>query len=251
MTLTVVVDGDSEQVTAQRFRGLVDVAVEIMADAARGTGVELTVAGLHASRPTLVWAPRTQRADIDADEALLDIGQRIRDGVEVLERDEAVPEWMSTGTVRRLYGASGWFGEAGLHGLSFSVEGHAATLTRRTYRTLDRLLHEQGQAIGSVTGVLVTATLNHGSHVTIEEEVHGRGVRCAVIPSALANVAGWIGSRVTVTGVVHRDYRGRPEQVTPARVEPWAETPKVGVEEMVGAFNGPDSVHWLREQRGG
>jgi hypothetical protein len=250
--LTFLINGDSHQVTAEQFRILVDVAVRIMKDASRDAGVEFTVQELHASSPTIVWAPQPVRADVDVDEALAQVGHRIDAGIDILERDAGVPDWMAGGTATALYQAASWFGETAIDGLSFQTNGRPRKLTRQTYRTLDRVLHEETDAIGSVTGTLITATLRKGAHVTVADEVHRRGVECYLGKPALREASQLIGERVTVVGHVRRDYLGRPVRVGNAQVEAAPERPRVSVAEMGGALQGgPDSVEWLRDQRGG
>lgn len=61
--LTFVINGDAHQVTADQFRTPVDVAVGIMADASRDSGVEFTIGALHPSAPTIVWNPQAKQAD--------------------------------------------------------------------------------------------------------------------------------------------------------------------------------------------
>jgi len=250
--LTFVINGESHQVTADQFRTLVDVAVRIMRDASRDAGVEFTIEGLHASAPTIVWDLQATQADTDVEDAFMRIARRIDDGVVMLEQDEGIPEWMGGATASALYQAAGWFGETAIDGMSFRANGKFQKLTRQTYRTLDRVLHEETDAIGSVTGTLITATLRKGAHVTVEDEIHARGVECYVGKPQLREASQLIGERVTVVGHVRRDYLGRPVKVGSARVEAALEPRRVSVAEMGGALpGGPDSVQWLRDQRGG
>jgi hypothetical protein len=250
--LTFVINSESHQVTADQFRTLVDVAVRIMRDASRDAGVEFTIEALHASAPTFVWGPQATGADTDVEEAFMQVAHRIGVGVAMLEQGDGVPEWMAGATASALYQAAGWFGETAIDGVSFRVNGKARKLTRQTYRTLDRVLHEETDAIGSVTGTLITATLRKGAHVTVQDELHGRGVECYVGKPQLREASQLIGERVTVVGRVRRDYLGRPVRVGNARVEADPEPPQVSVAQMGGALQGgPDAVGWIRDQRGG
>ncbi len=250
--LTFVINGESHAVTAEQYRTLVDVAVRIMKDASRSEGVEFTVASLHASAPTIVWQPRVSSDDVDVDDAFTKVAHRIDEGVTMLESDRGVPDWMAAATANALYQASSGFDEGSVSGVTFNTNGHARKLTRRTYRTLDRVLHEQTDAIGSVTGTLVTATLRKGAHVTVQDAIHDRGVLCFVAKADLREAGQLLGERVTVTGSLLRDYLGRPLEVRNARVEATPQPRRVTVAEMAGALaGGPDSVTWLREQRGG
>lgn len=249
--LTFVINGESQQVTADQFGTLVDVAVRIMRDASRDAGVEFTIEGLHASAPTIVWGLQPTKPQTDVDRAFGQIVARLEAGFTILEQDEGVPEWMGAATANALYQASAWFGETAIDGLSFLTDGKPQKLTRQTYRTLDRVLHEETDAIGSVVGVLMTATLRRGVHVTVQDEVHNRGVECFVGKDALREAGQLLGERVTVVGKVRRDYLGRPVRVGSARVEAMPEPATVSVADMGGAFaGGPDSVSWLRDQRG-
>lgn len=249
--LTFVINGDSNQVTAEQFRTLVDVAVRIIRDASRDAGVEFTIQALHASMPTIVWEPQATAADTDIEQAFAQIAQRIAAGATMLEQDEGVPEWMTGATASALYQAASVFGETAVAGVSFLTNGKRRKLTRQTFRTLDRVLHEEADAIGSVTGTLITATLRKGAHVTVQDEIHGRGVECYVEKPALRDASQLIGERVTVVGRVRRDYLGRPSRVSSARVKAAPNVPRVSVAEMGGALHGgPDSVGWLRDQRG-
>lgn len=250
--LTFVINGESHEVTAEQFRTLVDVAVRIMKDASRSEGVEFTVASLHASKPTIVWQPRVANADVDVDDAFASIAHRIDEGVAMLEDDLGIPDWMAAATANALYQASSDFGEGSIDGVSFNTNGHARKLTRQTYRTLDRVLHERTDAIGSVTGTLVTATLRNGAHVTVKDEIHDRGVLCYLAKTHLRETGQLLGERVTVTGNLRRDYLGRSLEIRNSRVEATPEPRRVTVAEMAGALaGGPDSVTWLRDQRGG
>ena len=249
--LTFVINGESHEVTAEQFRTLVDVAVRIMKDASQSEGVEFTVESLHASAPTIVWQPQVIGAEVDVNEAFTNVANRIDEGVTMLEADEGVPDWMAAATANALYQASSDFGEGSVDGVSFNTNGHARKLTRRTYRTLDRVLHEKTDAIGSVTGTLVTATLSNGPHVTVKDEIHDRGVLCFVAKADLRAAGQLLGERVTVVGKLRRDYLGRPLQVRNSRIEATPEPSRVTVAEMAGALTGPESVTWLREQRGG
>jgi hypothetical protein len=249
--LTFVINGESGQVTAEQFGAMVDVAVRIMRDASRDAGVEFTIEGLHASAPTIVWDPQPTKAQVDVEHGFAQVVSRLDAGIAMLERDEGVPEWMAAATANALYQAASWFGETAIDGLSFLVDSKQRKLTRQTYRTLDRVLHEETDAIGSVVGTLVTATLRKGAHVTVQDEVNNRGVECYVGKGALREAGQLIGERVTVVGKVRRDYLGRPVRVGGARVEATPKPRRVSVAEMGGAFaGGPDSVTWLGEQRG-
>lgn len=249
--LTFVINGEPHEVTAEQFRTLVDVAVRIMKDASRSAGVEFTIESLHASAPTIVWQPQVIGAEVDVNEAFTNVAHRIDEGITMLEADEGVPDWMAAATANALYQASSDFGEGSVDGVSFNTNGHARKLTRRTYRTLDRVLHEKTDAIGSVTGTLVTATLSNGPHVTVKDEIHDRGVLCFVTKADLRAAGQLLGERVTVVGKLRRDYLGRPLQVRNSRIEATPEPSRVTVAEMAGALTGPESVTWLREQRGG
>lgn len=249
--LTFVILGDSHMVTAQQFRTLVDVAVRVISDAARDSHIDFTVGGLHASSPTIVLEPRSELDGLDVESQFRVIAARIEDGVRELEDDGDLPEWMAEATARQLYQAADMFEDGPVEGLSFAANGRQYRMTRQTYRTLDRVLHETTETIGSVTGVLVTATLTHGPHVTVRDETHERGVQCFVEARTLQEAGGWIGERVLVSGVVKRDRLGRPIQIAKAKVEPAGERRPVTVAEMGGLFEGgPDSVEWLRSQRG-
>ena len=250
--LTFVINGESHEVTAEQFRNLVDVAVRIMKDASRHEGIEFTVEALHASAPTIVWQPQVADADADVADAFTKVAQRLDAGVAMLEQNLGVPEWMVAATANALYQASSDFEEGSVDGVSFEANGYARRLTRQTYRTLDRVLHERTDAIGSVTGTLVTATLRNGAHVTVQDEIHERGVRCYVAKADLREAGHLLGERVTVVGHLRRDYLGRPLEVRNSTIEATPEPRRVTVAEMAGALaGGPDSVTWLREQRGG
>ncbi|WP_370325548.1 hypothetical protein [Euzebya sp.] len=245
-----IVQGESRLVTAEQFSTMVDVAVRMMRDASKDTGVAFTVGELHASEPTIVWAPQPVDATIDIDREFEHIAKRIEDGVDQLEQDGDLPEWMSETTARHLYEASKVFGDSSIDGLVLGRHDHRRRITRQTFRTLDRILHEQTEAIGSIEGVLVTATLTKGAHVSVREGVFVRTVRCDVQPSALPRAGGMIGEEVLVTGRLRRDHQGRPVRMSSAKVEPLGTRRRVSVARMAGTFRGPDSVDWLREQRG-
>ncbi len=248
--LTLVIDGESRQVTADQFAELVDVVVRLIRDAAAGSGITFTVGGLHASSPTVEWAPQRRIVDVDVDVEFARIASLIEAGVEDLEQGRDVPHWMSDTTAERLYQAASRFGESAVDGLLIGREGQRRHVTRSTYQTLDRALKAASDAIGSIDGQLVTATLNSGGYVSVRESVHGRTVRCYVKVSDLPNAAGLIGLPVTVFGKLRRDRLGRPQRIQGATVEARPERRIVTVEEMDGVFSGPDSVSWLREQRG-
>lgn len=249
--LTFVINGEAHQVTAEQFRTLVDVGVRIIRDASRDAAVEFTIGALHASAPTIVWEPQAVDASTDVDEVLVQVAHSIDAGVAMLEQDDGIPEWMAGATASALYQAASWFGETAVDSISFRTNGRPRKITRRTYRTLDRVLHEESDAIGSVTGTLMTATLRKGAHVTVQDEIHGRGVECYVGRRALRDAGELLGERVTVVGRIRRDHIGRPNRVSNARVEAAPEVHRVSVAAMGGALQGgPDSVEWLRDQRG-
>lgn len=249
--LEFVINGESRQVSAEQFRTLVDAAVRVIRDASRDSGVEFAVGGLHASQPTIDWAPTAAGANVDVDAEFDRIAARLQHGVDMLERNTGVPEWMTEPTARALYQASAMFGDTEIEGMTLGRGGHRRKITRQTYRTLDRVLHEDTAAIGSVTGVLITATLRDGPHVTVRDETSGRAVRCSIDRATLRDAARWIGEVVVAAGRIRRDYLSRPDRVLNARIELVPERDQVTVAEMGGAYQGgPDSVGWLREQRG-
>lgn len=249
--LTFVIEAASHEIGPDQFRDLVDVGVRIMTDASRGTRIDFVLAGLHASQPTVLWSPVTDGFEESAEAEFKVVSRRIEDGMAILERDAGVPEWMAAPTTRALYRASALFGEGAIRGVSFSTNGALARVTRQTYRTLDRVLHEETEAVGSVTGILMTATLRKGAHVSIEDETHGKGVQCYVEREQLRAAAPMLGERVTATGRIRRDHRGRPIRIADAQLEPEEQRRRVTVSEMAGTFSGPTSTEWLREQRGG
>lgn len=249
--LEFVISGDARQVSAEQFRTLVDAAVRVIKDASRDSGVDFALGGLHASHPTIEWAPTAAGSNVDVDAEFDRIASRIEDGVDMLERDSGVPEWMAEPTARALYQVSAMFGDSEIEGVAFGRGGHRRRITRQTYRTLDRVLHEDTTAIGSVTGVLITVTLNDGRYVTVRDGTSGRAVRCSVDQATLRRAAQWIGEVVVAAGRIRRDYLSRPDRVANARIELEPERDRVTVAEMGGAYQGgPDSVAWLREQRG-
>jgi len=251
MVLTFVIGGESHQVTAEQFRTLIDVAVRLIKDASRSSGVDFTIGSLHASAPTIEWQPQASVADVALDTEFVRVAQRLESGIEMLEEDAGLPDWMAEPTARALYQASALFGETAIDGVVFGRNGRQRKITRQTYRTLDRVLHETTDAIGSITGVMITATLTNGPQLTVRDDVSGRAVRCTVDRRTLRQAAQWIGEKVTAAGHIKRDHMGRPERITNAMIEPLPERQRVTVAEMGGAFEGgPDSVTWLREQRG-
>lgn len=251
--LTVVIDGDAPHVTAERFRTLVDVTVRILRDGARDTGIDFTLAGLHAPTLTMAWEPQPAdgTGDEDGGEAFAEVAERVLDGLGRLEDGEVLPGWMTARTARALHRVAAELGEGPVESILVRAGDRERILTRATHGTLERILHEETEALGSVTGTLITATLWNGSHVTVREERHRQGVRCLLGEDRLREAGRLIGQRVTVTGKVRRDFRGRPETVEDARLEPAERSPRVEVAEMSGALEGgPDSVEWLRSQRG-
>lgn len=250
--LTFAIRGAPPEVTADQFLTLIDVGVRVLKDAARDTGLGFTVAGLHASQPTIEWAPRPVIEGTNVEAGLEQIADRLREGIELLEVDLGMPDWMTETTAQALYNAASTFEDSSVKGLSFALHGHSMRMTRKTYRTLDRVLHQQSDAIGSISGVLITATLTNGPHVTVRDDLHGRGVRCEVDKDVLRRTGRWIGERVTVSGRLQRDHLDRPVRISNAKVDRVQPRRRVSVAEMGGAFaGGPDSVEWLREKRGG
>lgn len=250
--LTVVINGDAPHVTAERFRTLVDVTVRILRDGARDTGIDFTLAGLHAPTLTMAWEPQpADRTGNGGGQDFAEVAERVLDGLGRLEDGEGLPGWMTAGTARALHRVAAELGEGPVESILVRAGDRERTLTPATHATLERILHEETEALGSVTGTLITATLWNGSHVTVREERHHQGVRCLLGEDRLREAGGLIGQRVTVTGKVRRDFRGRPETVEDARLEPTERMPRVEVAEMSGALEGgPDSVEWLRSQRG-
>ena len=247
--LTLIVRGDSHLVTADQFATLVDVAVQMIRDASQGTDVDFVLGGLHASQPTVTLAPQASTDVIDVDREFERIADRLESGIEELEEHGELPGWMSDGTAQQLHKATKLFGETHVDGLTIGREGQAPQMTRETYRTLDRVLHSHDHAVGSIEGLLVTATLNKGAHVSVREDTYGRTVRCYISRDALTNAAGLIGERVVATGLLRRDRLGRPHRMNAAKVEAAVVRRGVTVAEMAGKFTGPDSVEWLKEQR--
>lgn len=249
--LTFAIRGEPHEVTAEQFRTLIDVGVRILKEVARDSGLGFTVAGLHASQPTIEWAPQPVIEGTDVGAALGQLGNRLQEGVQLLETDVGMPEWMTETTAHALYNAAATFEDSAVKGLAFTLHGRSMRMTRKTYRTLDRVLHEQSDAIGSISGVLITATLRHGPHLTIRDDLHGRGVHCEVDKDVLRRAGGWIGERVAVSGRLQRDHLDRPVRISNAEVARVQPPRRISVAEMGGTFEGPDSVEWLREQRGG
>jgi hypothetical protein len=213
--------------------------------------VEFTIGDLHASAPTIEWQPQAFAEDVALDTEFVRVAQRLEGGIEMLEEDAGIPDWMAEPTARALYQASALFGETAIDAIVFGRNGHQRKVTRQTYRTLDRVLHEATDAIGSITGAMITVTLTNGPQVTVRDDVSGRAVRCTVNRSTLRQAAQWIGERVTAAGRIKRDHMGRPERIANASIEPLPERHRVTVAEVGGVFEGgPDSVTWLREQRG-
>jgi hypothetical protein len=137
---------------------MLDVAVRMMKDATGLSDIHFTVGGLHASEPTVLWVPQSGSTDVDVDVEFERIAQRLEGGIDLLEGDAGLPDWMTDATARALHHASGLFGETAIDGLAFARGRSQKKLTRQTYRTLDRVSREESDAIGSITGVLVTCT---------------------------------------------------------------------------------------------
>lgn len=150
------INGDAREMTAEQIGVLVDIAARIMMDASRPEGVEFTVESVDASVGTVVWQPQMTDPDVDLGEALTRIAHRIDEAVTMLETDQGIPDWMAAATANSLYRASRGFGEGGIDGVSFDINGHTRTMTRRAYRTLDRVLHERTNAIGSASPIEAT-----------------------------------------------------------------------------------------------
>lgn len=175
-----------------------------------------------------------------------------RGWIALLEHDAGVPEWMTEPTTNALYGAAELLGEGTIASATFLRDGNRMTITRQTCRTLDRVLHETTEAIGSVRGVLVTRdaaqrVAHHG-----DRRRAGSGSAAWSTMSPCGRPAGGSARRWVVSGHVRRDHLGRPDRVAKATIEPVPDTPLVTVAQMGGALEGgPESVTWLREQRGG
>jgi excisionase family DNA binding protein len=251
--LTFVVEGETHQVSAHHFSELVAVAVRLMRDAAKGTGVGFNVAGLHASNPTIDWQPVSVDEDtLDVDSEFDRIVSRIHTGIGMLEREATVPEWMAETTARQLHEVARWFGETEVDGLTFRSNGHRQSITRESYLTLDRWLHEESEAIGSVTGTLITATLHGGPHVNVKDELYERVVHVRLTRDELREAGQWIGLRVTASGRMKRDFAGRPKRIASGTIELVPEAARVTTAEAAGLFrSGPAVVAWLDEQRDG
>lgn len=144
--LTFVIDGETHQVTEDQLRNLVDVGVRIMKDAARASGLRFRIASLHSSAPTFVWAPTATKATIDVDAEFDRMTRRLVEGIDELETDRGVPDWMSETTARALHDAAGKFETSGVDGLTFAHDGAHRRITRQAFRTLDRVLHEEPRA---------------------------------------------------------------------------------------------------------
>jgi hypothetical protein len=250
--LTFVIDAETHQVTEDQLRDLVDVGVRIMKDAARASGLSFRIANLHSSAPTFVWTPTAKKATVDVDAEFDRMARRLVEGIDDLEADRGVPDWMSETTARALYGASGRFDTSGVDGLTFSHDGTHRRITRQAYRTLDRVLHEESKSLGTVTGRLVTVTLNNGAHVSVADEAFSNSVHCYVSEDELRRAGQWVGLRVVATGEVNRSYTGQPLSVRRATIDLVPTPEHVSVADATQLYrNGPSVERFLREQRGG
>ncbi len=146
----------------------------------------------------------------------------------MLERDAGMPEWTTEPTAKALYGGAELLGETAVNSLTFARRApasHDAT----DVPDPRPVLHGKTETVGSVQGVLVTATLTNEPHVTVRRRA-GTG-------SPLS------GRRAGVEAARRVDRRHRrrhrtcqarpprsPDQVTKAEIAPLAGSAAVAAE---------------------
>jgi hypothetical protein len=223
--LTVVVDAPSGEISVEEYLSVLGVAVRALKDVsraltARSKRPEWKLESLHTSRPTTVLrAKMPPMSPGNLDGVIEDHFLRT---LRALESGGAAPRHLTHGTLTRLHTVAQGFGIGVVQGFTVtrSSDDAGVTLTRKTFRNLDRLFHESTAAWGSVTGVLRTATVDKGRHLQLRDDVFGVGVRCDIEEADLLQTAGALLERhVTVSGLVRRDHQGRPQSVEATSVE--------------------------------
>ena len=259
--LTIVVNGPSGEVAVDDYLDMLGAVVRALGDVTRGMATPRrrptwNVNKLHTSEPTMLLEGRVPAgAPVNLHDV---IEARYLRVLRALEQGDGTPQYLTETTMRGLYRVTGMFGQSPVAAITVrGGDGNRDTvrLTRETYRTLDRLLNATSQAIGSVTGIMATSTINQGRHFMVNDEVTDRGVRVDVDEDLLHEGSAWVERRVRIFGTVTRDGLDRPTAVKATRVEllPDDEEP-MPLTSMRGAFpdftGGMPAEEFIRMQRG-
>jgi len=91
----------------------------------------------------------------------------------------------------------------------------SVAITRRLVVNVDEVVM-QGYSIGTVEGPVHGLNIHGDPYFTVYEDVSGRAVRCFFDLAALLEaVTAGVGKKVSVSGRLRRDVRGRPNQIRP------------------------------------
>jgi hypothetical protein len=229
--LRVVFQGETHEVDLGAFLNALSATLEALHDADRSATPgqrKLTwkLRGLHSSRPTAQIAPEPRsslkRPPAQGYERL--ITDRFFEALHAIETGGGAP-YLSDATLSHLHQVTGGFDAEGMLGISITTtdrpQAREVRLTRSAYRYLDKLLTPTNAAIGSVTGIVVTITVDKGKRLaTVRDDVFSGAVRCQLPGVQLVEAAtAALGRRVTVSGHVLSNERGQPQRIEARSIE--------------------------------
>ena len=177
-------------------------------------------------------------------------------GIEHLEREQELPPELREQSLRQLQAVAGSlkYGSSEYEIEVTSVaSGQTARISHGMAKTINLLLLKERITVGSIEGKLELISLHEGSRkFNIYHDVTGKAVQCDLPRDMENQVIDALGSRVIVSGAIHRNLRGTAVRVKKLRVLPAVEKAPT-LNELMGSIpdlaGGQTTEEFLRTMR--
>ena len=214
--ITVSVEGQTPDLLAQPFLDAMDRSLEILRDLDSGITMRRrptlrwAIANMHIGSPavmTLRALPPSTGKDVSQD-----VVNRYVEGLELLERGERLPAFFSEDALnaaKRL----GNLTRGNERVVVVRTGLRSVKISQRISVNIDEMVNRTYVSDGSVEGIMEMVTLHENTYFRVYDSVQGWGVPCYFRQESLDEVRDALGKRVSITGRLRGDRRGKPESM--------------------------------------
>jgi hypothetical protein len=227
--LQLKIEGGRGEIPLRTFVRVVENALNVLADLdsvisrkPKGT-VEWYVTDLSMGSLVAEVEPRAMSRQSTAELAPI-VASSFVAGLSQLETSTELPPYFTDYSLNRVRRTAKELRRVDLPGVEVSQPGQPherpVIITPVAEGNVTRLLSPVHIGIGSVTGTIEMINVHSAPTFNIYETRTNRPVRCKFEPAMQPVVAGFLGQRVTVRGIVKRNAQGNPLSVDHIEIEP-------------------------------
>jgi hypothetical protein len=225
----IEIKGDPTGISAFTFKSTVNDAVDLLKEYDSAiSGVPRGTVGWYLAdlslRPNVLVAfnsrvlpPKRGKSFADHRKA---ITHSLLNGLDSLEHQAVTPEYISVGGMERVQRMVSLIGRNGATGFRVHADEDAIDLTVATGENIGKLLPVRRTAIGSVEGKLEGINLHRKLRVIVYHAITNRAVTCELADESVETAKEYLGRRVIVFGVLHKNANGETLKITVDRLVP-------------------------------